>query len=99
MPSQLQKIKSLIPYLPSKDANLANKFIEKHDYESLKDLTWSFYSVVENSIEKEDNKYSNINLDKIRELAVLADEYYSLVYQEEIEEARNEPYDEFIDYD
>lgn len=87
MPSPLQQIKELVQYLPTKDFNIAKKLIEKKDWESLKDLTWSSLQLVETAFEKEEipAKYKGADLDKIRELALICDEYYYLIYPEEAE--------------
>ena len=84
MSSPLQQINALIPNLPTKDFNLAKKFIEKKDWESLKDLTWSCLQILEAAYEKEEVpvKYQNIDIDKIRDLALVCDEYYYLIYPE-----------------
>jgi len=87
MPSPLNKINELIPYLPSKDITFAQKFVAKRDWEALKDLTWSSYQIVERAQQKEipPAKYANLDLDKIRELALLCNEYYYLIYPEDLE--------------
>ena len=87
MPSPLSKINKLIPYLPQKDISYAQKFVSKRDWEALKDLTWSSYQIVESAQRKEvpPAKYANLDLDKIRELALLCNEYYYLIYPEELE--------------
>lgn len=86
MPNPLNKINELIPYLPKKDISYAQKFIAKRDWEALKDLTWSSYQIVEKAQRKElPSKYANLDLDKIRELALLCNEYYYLIYPEDLE--------------
>ena len=87
MPNQLQKINELIPYLPKKDISYAEKFVANRDWESLKDLTWSSLQRMENALERGilDLKYGNVDLDKIRELALVCNEYYYLIYPEEME--------------
>lgn len=99
MLSPLQQINVLIPNLPTKDAKLAKKFVEEKDWESLKDLTWSSLQIIEAAYEKEDipAKYQNLDLDKIRELALVCDEYYYLIYPEvdEIEDDFEEEEDTF----
>lgn len=99
MSSPLQQINTLIPNLPTKDAELAKKFVEKKDWESLKDLTWSSLQIIEAAYEKENvpAKYQNLDLDKIRELALVCDEYYYLIYPEvdEIEDDFEEEEDTF----
>ena len=96
MSSPLQQIKELIPYLPAKDSSLAKKFVDKKDWESLKDLTWSSLQLIESAFEKEEvpQKYKDIDLDKVRELALICDEYYYLIYPEE-----NEIEDDFDYYE
>lgn len=99
MSSPLQQINALIPNLPIRDAELAKKFVEKKDWESLKDLTWSSLQIIETAYEKENvpAKYQNLDLDKIRELALVCDEYYYLIYPEvdEIEDDFEEEEDTF----
>ena len=99
MSSPLQQINALIPNLPTKDAELTKKFVEKKDWESLKDLTWSSLQIIEAAYEKESvpAKYQNLDLDKIRELALVCDEYYDLIYPEvdEIEDDFEEEEDTF----
>ena len=87
MSSPLQQIKELISCLPAKDFNLAKKFVDKKDWESLKDLTWSSLQLIESAFEKEEipAKYKDVDLDKVRELALICDEYYYLIYPEEQE--------------
>lgn len=87
MSSPLQQINHLISYLPKKDLTLAKKFIETKDWESLKDLTWSCLQLMEAAYEKEQipAKYQGVDIDKVRELALICDEYYYLIYPEEDE--------------
>ena len=87
MSSHLQKIKKLIPYLPAGDIPFANKFLAKKDYESLKELTWSSLQRLEKALGRDPipNKYRGISIDKVRELAVECDEYYYLLYPEDLE--------------
>ena len=87
MPNLLNKIKELIPELQTKDIAHANNFIIKRDWESLKDLTWSALQRIELSMKKGEipERYANLDIDKIRELALLCNEYYYLIYPEEDE--------------
>lgn len=86
MPNPLQQINELIPELPSKDIDYAKKFIAKRDWESLKDLTWSAMKRIETALKRENShKYDNIDIDKVRELALLCNEYYYLIYPEDLE--------------
>lgn len=88
MSSPLQKIKELVPYLPEGDIPFATKFLDKRDYESLKDLTWSSLKRAENALSKEviPDKYKDLDMDKLRELALECNAYYYLIYPEELEE-------------
>ena len=84
MQSPLKTIKELIPYLTPKDAELAKKFYDAKDWESLKDLTWSALQLVETAHKKGiSNKHSKLDSDKILELAVTCMDYYHLIYPEE----------------
>ena len=88
MSSPLENIKSLIPYLPKGDIPFANKFLEKRDYESLKELTWSSLERLEKAQRKEvlPEKYRDIDIDKVRALAMECFDYYYLLYPEELNE-------------
>lgn len=101
MSSPLQQINKLINCLPAKDLTHAKKFIEKKDWESLKDLTWSCLQLIETAYEKGEisPKYQNIDLDKVRELALVCDEYYYLIYPEEEEIEVDYDYDDVLEED
>ena len=88
MSSPLKTIKSLIPYLPKGDIPFANRFLEKRDYDSLKELTSSALQRLENAMKKDvlPDKYKGVDIDKVRDLAVEVWEYYYLLYPEELEE-------------
>lgn len=92
MPSPLQKINELVPFLPKRDITLAQKFIADRDWDSLKELTWSAYKIVEAAQRKESPsaKYADLDLDKIRDLAVLCNEYYYIIYPDELEPEEEE---------
>ena len=94
MPSPLPQIKKLISALPAKDVTIAAKFIEEKDWESLKDLTWSSLQRLEEAFKKASipSKYANVDIDKVRELALLCIEYYYDMYPEELES--DDDYDE-----
>lgn len=100
MPNPLQKINELIPALPVKDIEFAKKFVEKRDWESLKDLTWSSLMRLENAYKRESlpQKYVGIDVDKVRELALLCNEYYYLIYPDDREPAEDE-YDNEVEED
>lgn len=86
MSSPLKKINELISFLPIEDIPFANRFLQTHDYESLKELTWSALQRFEKAVESGKNldKYKGLDIDKIRELAVECSDYYYLIYPEEL---------------
>ena len=88
MSSPLEKIRSLVPYLPKGDIKFANKFLEERDYEQLKELTGSALERLEKAYRKDvlPDKYKDIDVDKVRELAIECWDYYYLLYPEELEE-------------
>jgi len=100
MSSPLENIKSLIPYLPKGDIKFANKFLEQRNYEALKDLTWSAFQRLIKAYKKEvlPEKYKDIDLDRVRDLAVAVEDYYYLLYPEELEEDE-EQYDDNVEED
>lgn len=87
MLSPLQQINNLIPSLSKKDVELARKYYDSKDWESLKDLTWSALERLENAYNKPTlpDKYKGLDIDKIRELALLCFDYYTLIYPEALE--------------
>lgn len=66
-----------VEYLPNKDFELANKFIDKRMFEELKDLT---DSVIIKESKKEN---STINTDKLAELSADLAQYISLINGED----------------
>jgi len=88
MSSPTQQIKALIPTLPKDDIPYAQRFFDTRDWESLKELTWSALRRMEKALEKDSmpEKYRNIDIDKVRDLAVLCSEHYSLIYPEDLED-------------
>lgn len=101
MSSPLKNIKKLIPYLPKEDIKFANKFLEERNYESLKELTWSSLERLERAYKKAvlPEKYQNIDIDKVRELAVECFDYYYLLYPEELNEGTDYNEEEEEDYE
>ena len=87
MPNPLQTINELVPELPQKDIEFAKKFIAKRDWESLRDLTWSSLQRLESALKKGTlpQKYAGVDIDRVRELALVCDEYYYLIYPEDDE--------------
>ena len=100
MSSPLENIKSLIPCLPKGDIKFANKFLAERNYEALKELTWSAFQRLIKAYRKEvlPEKYKGIDLDKVRDLAVAVEDYYYLLYPEELEEDE-EQYDDNVEED
>ena len=88
MSSPLETIKSLIPSLPKGDIPLANKFLEEHNYEALKELTYSALVRLEKAQKREvlPEKYVGIDIDNVRNLAVECWDYYYFLFPEELEE-------------
>ena len=99
MPSSLEKIKSLIQYLPKDDIKFAEKFLQERDYESLKDLTWSALERLNKAHQMAvlPKKYIDVDVDKVRELAVICWNYYYFLFPEELEEL--DSYDDEVEED
>lgn len=89
MSNQLNKIKELIPYLPGKDKEIANKLLSKRDFEGLKDLTLSSFIIMERKFDMFENipeKYKNVDLDKLRDLAIICSDFYYQLFPEDLVE-------------
>lgn len=88
MSNPVKKIEQLIPYLPGKDKDIANKLLSKRDFEGLRDLTWSSLVIAEKKLKLEviPEKYKNIDLDKLRNLYLICANYYALLFPEDIVE-------------
>jgi hypothetical protein len=78
------KIKQLIENLPEKDVNLGYKFLEKRDFDSLKELVDSAIYKVKKSRSKHDinniEKYINIDLDELNFLKAEVDSYVAQLH-------------------
>lgn len=78
------KIKQLIENLPEKDINLGHKFLEKRDFDSLKELVDSAIYKVKKSRSKHDinniEKYINIDLDELNSLKAEVDSYVAQLH-------------------
>jgi hypothetical protein len=92
MSTPLEKINALIPELPKEDIEYAKKFIAERNWEYLKELTWSSFKRIQIANQKTPvpQKYANLDIDKVEELALLCNEYYYLIYPEELEPADDE---------
>lgn len=75
----LDRIKSLIPSLPSKDVELGYRFLEERNIEALKDLVYSALYKVKRNLRSGNPKeeYIKINMDSLEQLSCEVLEYYS----------------------
>lgn len=73
----VDRMKALIPSLPERDIELANKFLNNRDFESLQLLVNSAIVRVEKGLNKKDPKkeYLKADLEKMDELKVEVDLY------------------------
>jgi hypothetical protein len=78
----LDKIKELIPSLPNRDIQLGYDFLNKRDFESLKDLIDSAIYKVEKNIKSNTPKeeYTKVNLDELIELKLEVSVYLNQLY-------------------
>ena len=78
----LDKIKELIPSLPNRDIQLGYDFLNKRDFESLKDLIDSAIYKVEKNIKSDTSKeeYTKVNLDELIELKLEVSVYLNQLY-------------------
>lgn len=85
MSSPIKKIESLIDFLPEKDAKLAKKFLDTKNFEGLRDLTTAVSVQLERSILRGNipDKYKDLDITKIEELAAECIVYYSTICPEE----------------
>lgn len=70
MSTQIETIRRLIVYLPKKDIQLGYKFLNRRDFDSLKELIDSAIYKVEKNLASENPKdeYINLDLDMMNEL-------------------------------
>lgn len=82
MSKAVDRIKSLIKYLPEKDIPIGYKFIEKRDFESLKELVDSAsYKIKRNlMMENPREEYKNINIRNLNKLKLRVDEYVAQLF-------------------
>lgn len=73
----VERIKGLTHHLPEGDDNLAVRFIEVRDFESLKELVDSAIIRTKRSVVSinPSEKYTKVDLDALRELKASVDEY------------------------
>ena len=77
MSKSLNNIKKFINYLPSKDVQIGFKFLEKRDFENLKDLVDSAIIRTKKNIRSEFPKqeYLNVDLERLNILKAEVDVY------------------------
>lgn len=97
--SPVQKIIALCKYLPKKDKFYADAFIIRRDFVSLRDLVSSDITRVEKNLAKENPKEEllNTDLDKLRKLLNIIDEYLLLLGEDITEFATNEDFNEEVE--
>lgn len=66
--SKIRNIRKLIVSLPEKDIPVGNKLLETRNMTELNNLVSSVITKVEKSIDKEDNRYEDIDLAALFEL-------------------------------
>lgn len=77
----VQRIQSLLSFLPKKDINLGLKYVKNRDFESLQLLVNSAIIKVEKNLAKEDPRedYLELDVEKMKDLKLEVDEYCSLL--------------------
>ena len=70
MSTQIETIRRLIVYLPKRDIQLGYKFLNRRDFDSLKELIdYAIYKVEKNlASENPKDEYINLDLDMMNEL-------------------------------
>lgn len=92
--TQLDKIKSLVKYLPDKDIKYAEKFINKRDFKSLQEIVESDVKKLNRQLgkltleelNKDENQHLSIQYDKLRTLEFEVDLYCSQLMLDNDEE-------------
>lgn len=92
--SSVQRISKLISALPKSDIPFGDKYLKERDFESLQLLVNSSIVRVKKGLTKEVPKeeYLKVDLERLNELKVEVDEYYSML---ELPEEDSEIYDDF----
>ena len=87
MSTILNNIKTLIPYLPSKDIPYANKFLEVRNFESLQELVNSSIYIIKKNLksDKPKEEYLKLDLDKLASLKAEVDLYSTQLEIPELE--------------
>lgn len=83
---QIQRLRKLISSLPEKDIPIGNKLLEARDWKELHNLVSSAIIKIEKAIAKEDDRYSDIDLEALyilqADIPEPLDDYYD--YQESL---------------
>lgn len=95
MEQPLNKIRRLSKSLPTKDSELAVKFIEGREFDKLLEIVESdIYLVQQNELlEQPKEKFANINIEELIELKVVLEEYMSFLEISDNSEDDDELYD------
>lgn len=96
MSTILHNIKILIPFLPTKDVTLANKFLENRDFNSLQELINSSIYIIKKNLKSVNprEEYLTVNLDKLATLKAEVDLYTTQLEIPELELEEEETDDE-----
>ena len=78
---QIQKLRSLIPKLPEKEIPACYKCLDKRDFTGIEQIVTATIHKIEKDREKQEQKYSNIDLDS---LYVLQAELITITIHEDI---------------
>ena len=94
----LDNIKMLVKHLPERDVKYANKFIEKRQFEDLRDLVDSAIIIVDKNLASQNPKeeYKKINTEKLKQLQA---EVYMYCSYLDISDFDNSEEEEFLDFD
>lgn len=92
--SSVQRISKLISALPKSDISFGDKYLKERDFESLQLLVNSSIVRVKKGLTKEIPKeeYLKVDLERLNQLKVEVDEYYSMLG---LPEEDSEIYDDF----
>ena len=97
--SPVQKIIALCKYLPEKDKFYADAFIIRRDFSSLRELVESDLRKIEKNLIKEvpNQELLNIDIDKLRKLLNIIDDYLFLLGEDLTQFASDEDFNEEVE--
>ena len=97
--SPVQKITALCKYLPEKDKFYADAFIIRRDFSSLRELVESDLRKIEKNLIKEvpNQELLNIDIDKLRKLLNIIDDYLFLLGEDLTQFASDEDFNEEVE--